>query len=158
MTLQQKSVQISIETIRSTVGGYLIKKQLHSPNCASLNVCGLERKLHYPDFCELVNKYDLFCVCETKLEKYDVIDLHSCTFISQCRKQKFIRKSGGLGVFVRNGLSEYITQLDSESDYIMWLEVNKYAFKTNEDLYLGWFISHQMTRGLIPQSKLTFLT
>lgn len=63
--------------------------------------------------------------------------MHGYTFIFQCRKQKFIRKSGGLGVFVRNDLSEYITQQDSESDYIMWLKVNKYVFKTNEDLYLG---------------------
>ena len=76
-------------------------------------------------------------VCETKLDKYDIIDLHGYTFISECRKQKFIRKSGDLRVFVRNDLSEYIIQLDSESDYIMWLKVNKYAFKTNEDLYLG---------------------
>ena len=112
---------------------------LHLPllNCASLNVCGLKRRLHYPDFCELVHKYDIFCVCETKLDKYDSIELHGFTFISQCRKQKFIRKSGGLGVFVRNELSEFITQEDSESDYIMWLKINKTAFKTNEDLYIG---------------------
>ena len=63
--------------------------------------------------------------------------MHGFTFISQCRKQKFIRKSGGLGVFVRNELSEFITQEDSESDYIMWLKINKTAFKTNEDLYIG---------------------
>ena len=58
-------------------------------------------------------------------------------FISQCRKQKCIRKSGGLGVFVRNELSEFITLVDSESDYTMWLKLNKMAFKTNEDLYIG---------------------
>ena len=28
-------------------------------------------------------------------------------------------------------------QEDSESDYIMWLKINKTAFKTNEDLYIG---------------------
>ena len=77
-------------------GGLPGKKQLHSLNCASLNVFGLKRRLHYPDLCEFVNKYDLFCVCETKLDKYDIIDLHGYTFISHWRKQKFIRKSGGL--------------------------------------------------------------
>ena len=84
---------------------------LSSLKCASLNVCGLKRRLYYPEFCELVNCYDLFCVCETKLDKYDIIDLPGYTFISQSRKQKFIRKSGGLGVFVRNELSSYITQV-----------------------------------------------
>ena len=58
-------------------------------------------------------------MCETKLDKYDSIELHGFTFISKCRKHKFIRKSGGLGVFVRNELSEFIAQEDSESDYIM---------------------------------------
>ena len=42
---------------------------------ASLNVCGIKRKVQFPDFGELVNKYDLFCVCETKLDRYDCIDL-----------------------------------------------------------------------------------
>ena len=68
-------------------------------------------------------------MCETKLDKYDSIELHGFTFISQCRKQKFIRKSGGLGVFVRNELSEFITQEDSESNHIMWLKINKMASK-----------------------------
>ena len=110
---------------------------LHQPllNCAFLNVCGLKRRLHYPDFCELLHKYDIFCVCETK---YDSIEFHGFTFISQCRKQNFIRKSGGLGVFVRNELSEFITQVDSESDYInMCLKINEMDFKRNEDLYIG---------------------
>ena len=124
---------------------------LHLPllNCATLNICGLKRRLHYPDFCELVNKYDINCVCETKLDKYDSIELHGFTFISQCRKQKIIRKSGGLGVFVRNELSEFITQEDSESDYIMWLKINKTASKTNEDLYIGVVYVHRVTPGLM---------
>ena len=55
----------------------------------------------------------------------------------QCVLVKCIRKSGGLGVFVRNELSEFIMQVDSESDYIMWLKINKMAFKANEDIYIG---------------------
>ena len=51
--------------------------------------------------------------------------------------KKIIRKSGGLGVVVQNELSEFISQVDSESDYIMWLKIYKMAFKTNEDLYIG---------------------
>ena len=54
----------------------------------------------------------------------------------QCVLVKCFRKSGGLGVFVRNELSEFIMQVDSESDYIMWLKINKMACKTNEDLYI----------------------
>ena len=34
-------------------------------------------------------------------------------------------------------MSAYITQVDSKSDYNMRLKVNKLAFKTNEDLFIG---------------------
>ena len=52
-----------------------------------------------------------------KIRQIDSIELHGFTFISKCRKQKCIRKSRGLGIFVQNELSEFITQVDSESDY-----------------------------------------
>ena len=42
-----------------------------------------------------------------------------------------------LGVFVQNELPEFITQVDSESDYIMWFKVNMLAFKTDEYLHIG---------------------
>ncbi|MCG8113215.1 MAG: reverse transcriptase domain-containing protein [Candidatus Thiodiazotropha taylori] len=110
---------------------------MKSLKCASLNVCGLKRRLLYPEFCEIINDYDIFCVCETKLDRYDVIELNGYKFISQCRKQKYIRKSGGLGVFVRNNLSNYVSLIESDSDYIMWLKISKVAFKTDEDIYVG---------------------
>ena len=69
-------------------------------------------------------------MCETKLDKYDSIELHGFTFIPQCRKQTLFAKVGDLGVVVRNELSEFITQVDSGSVYMMWLKINKMAFKT----------------------------
>ena len=94
----------------------LIKKSLHF---ASLNVCGLKRKVLFPEFSDLVNKYDLFCVCETKLDKYDVINLPGYDFISQCRKQKYICKSGGIGVFVKQSLSVYVSFVESDYDCVL---------------------------------------
>ena len=52
------SIDISANFSRNNTvdrGGLPGKKQLHSRNFASLNVCGLKRRLHYSDFCELVN-------------------------------------------------------------------------------------------------------
>ena len=43
--------------------------------CGSLNVCGIKRKLLYPELCELISEYDLFCVTETKIDSYDIIAL-----------------------------------------------------------------------------------
>ena len=85
---------------------------------ASLNVCGLKRRVLFPEFSDLVSKYDLFCVCETKLDKYDVIDMPGYVFHSQCRKQKYIRKSGGIGIFIKQTLSPHVSIIESDSDFV----------------------------------------
>ena len=95
---------------------------------ASLNVCGLKRKVQYPEFGELVNKYDLFCVCETKLDRYDCIDLPGYFLFSKCRKQKYIRKSGGIGVFVKQSLSGHCSVVQTDSDYILWVSISQHVF------------------------------
>ena len=41
----------------------------------SLNVCGLRKKLQYPDFVTFVCKYDILCLTETKTDNTDVINI-----------------------------------------------------------------------------------
>ena len=72
---------------------------LNKLSIGCLNVCGLKRRTQYPEFVELVKKHDILCVCETKLDKEDVISCDGYTFINEPRKQAYIRKSGGLGFF-----------------------------------------------------------
>ena len=61
---------ISSDPIQSSA--QCINSKFRNPNksiaCAALNVCGLRRKNLFPDFCELVDNYDIFCVSETKLD------------------------------------------------------------------------------------------
>lgn len=131
---QKNDINLKLTTISSESTFNQSKKML---KFGSLNVCGLKRKVLYPEFSKLVNDYDIFCVCETKLDRYDSIDVPGYVFFSQCRKQKFIRKSGGIGIFVKQTLSPYITLITSDSDYILWVSINKCAFKTDEDIHLG---------------------
>lgn len=105
--------------------------------CGSLNVCGLKRRIQYPDFCELVGKYDIFCVNETKLDDFDTINIDGYDFLSQCRKQAYIRKSGGIGVFIKQTISSYVSIVESDSDYVMWFKISKTLFKTDEDILFG---------------------
>ena len=35
----------------------------------------------YPGFSDLINKYDLFCVCKTKIDKYDDINVPGYVFL-----------------------------------------------------------------------------
>ena len=71
------------------------------------------------------------------MDNFDIIDMPDYEFISQTRKQKFIRRSGGIGAFVHKSLSHKISQIGSDSDYIMWLKLDKTLFATTEDLILG---------------------
>ena len=71
------------------------------------------------------------------LDKYDDINLPGYVFLSQCRKQKYIRKSGGIGVFVKQSLPSYVSFVDSDSDYVLWLSISKKAYKSDEDIYAG---------------------
>ena len=73
-------------------------------NIVTLNVCGLMRKLLFPDFIEFINKYDIVCISETKLDDIDVINvkLDGYTFFAKNRISR--RKSGGVGIFVRTNL------------------------------------------------------
>jgi hypothetical protein len=73
-----------------------------------LNVCGLKRRSNYIEFIELVNNYDLFIVTETKLDVYDQIYLSGYSYVNIPRKQKVVRKSGGLGAFIKNEIFPFI--------------------------------------------------
>lgn len=89
----------------------------------SVNVCGLKRRLDYPEFVNTICKYDILCFTETKLDSTDVVSVPGYNFLSQHRKQNYIRKSGGIGVLYKSELSSNVTILDTESDYIFWIRV-----------------------------------
>ena len=99
-------------------------------------MCGLKRRVNYPEFRDLIQNYDLFSVNETKLDQYGLINISDYTFLSKCRK-RFIRKSGGIGVFVKDSLVPFFTMIDSESEYILWFRVNKQILCTDEDFLFG---------------------
>ena len=62
----------------------------------------------YQEFCEIIQRYDIFCVIETKTNETDIISLQKYAYFSQCRKQSFVRKSGGIGIFVKHDLCQFI--------------------------------------------------
>ena len=110
-----------------------------------LNVCGLKSRLQYPEFSDTLSNYDIFCVTETKLDYTDVISMPGYTFLSQERKQMFIRKSGGIGIFFRNNLESKIKRIETASDYIFWLRMDKALFNIHDDLILGIYTSHLLS-------------
>lgn len=104
---------------------------------ASLNVCGLKRRLEYPDFTKYFENYDILCFMETMLDDSDIISLPGFSTISQPRKQKHLRKSGGLAVLIKDKFAEFCKHIDTTSDYILWLSLNKSLTNTEENVIIG---------------------
>ena len=84
-----------------------------------------------------IAKFDIFCVTESKLDDTDVISDPGYRFLSQTRKQKFIRRSGGIAVFYKDKFQDNIKVIPTESDYILWLRIDHKILDIQEDLLLG---------------------
>ena len=54
------------------------------------------------------------------MDVYDAVDVNGYSFINIPRKQKFIRKSGGLGAFVKTDLFKGVEVIHGQSDYAFW--------------------------------------
>ena len=44
-------------------------------NILCLNCCGLQKRLNYPEFYELISKYDILCFKESKSDDLDFFDI-----------------------------------------------------------------------------------
>ncbi|MES9880523.1 MAG: reverse transcriptase family protein [Sedimenticola sp.] len=103
----------------------------------TLNVCGLKSRILYPEFIDLVNLYDILCVTETKLDAFDIISIPNYTLFTKHRKQNYFRKSGGIGIFVKDNISPFIQEIISDSEYVHWLSVNKDFTSLEENIIIG---------------------
>ena len=80
----------------------------------SINVCGLCSKLKTPDFEDFVNNHDIIFLTETKLDDLDNCNISGYTLF---RKNRGVckKKSGGIGVFVKNCYTENIKIVENVS-------------------------------------------
>ena len=73
----------------------------------SLNVGGLEPRLKSPDLVGKIKDNDITCLVETKFDDVDDLTIDGYTSFFKNRK-KFVRKSGGTAVIVKNSHMKYI--------------------------------------------------
>ena len=118
-----------------------------------LNVCGLKSRVNYPEFVSFFNTYDILCFVETKLDDTDVVSLLGFICISQPRKQTFLRKSGGIAFCVKENLAKYVKQIESHSDYVMWVQLDRTLINSDENLMLESVMCHQHNLNTIMLKK-----
>ena len=104
---------------------------------ASLNVRGLKHRLKFPEFIDFIYSYDIICITETHLDNTDIIDVPNYTFIAKNRTQTYLRKSGEIGVFVKNDILHGTETKKSNSEYVLWLKISKILTNTDDDIMLG---------------------
>ncbi|CAC5420220.1 unnamed protein product [Mytilus coruscus] len=71
-------------------------------NIITLNVCGLKRRIQYPEFLELINEFSILCFVETKTDNLDVIDLPGYKFVMKIDLIFNRVKLGGIVLGLKN--------------------------------------------------------
>ena len=97
----QNNYSMNIDNVSENQEGKLDIKFL------SLNVGGIDTKLRSPDLLEVVKQHDIICLVETKMDELDNLSIDGYTCFLKNRK-KFVRKSGGVAVIVKNNLLKYV--------------------------------------------------
>ena len=83
-------------------------------------------------------------VSETKTDETDIISIDSYSYKSKPRRQKYVRKSGGFGVFVKDELNKYVDIIESDSEYVFWIKSEKFSLSLIRTLYLVVYMYQQV--------------
>jgi len=97
-------------------------------------VSGLKSKRLLSDFEETINQFD--CT-ETHLDEFDTISLNNYSFVAKNRGQKFTKKSGGIGMYIKSSIYDKCMFHDTECEYVQWCQLSKSLLNSDEDLMLG---------------------
>ena len=106
-------------------------------NIITFNVCGLKRRIQYPEFLELLNEFSILCFVETKTDDLDVIDLPGYKFVMKNRSHLNRVKSGGIVLGFKESLSDHISVVETDSKYILWFKIDKHVVKLQQDILCG---------------------
>ena len=74
-----------------------------------------------PDFDDFVQKYDICCITETHLDKFDSINIDGYTF-RHISREACKRNSGGVGVFIKNTLYNKVVILENSTENFLWFK------------------------------------
>ena len=102
-------------------------------NVSYVNACGLKSKLIFPEFESFLIAYQIIGIGKTKLCEDDIISFPGYTFLSKHRKT-FVRKSGGLCIFIKKEILPYVEIVDVDSELVMVLKIKNSICTRNEDL------------------------
>ena len=99
-------------------------------------------KLTDPDFLSEIDKSDILGISETHIydEILDELDIPGFTRLSYKNRKKFKkanRASGGIAVFARTKIAEYLEPFKTNNKDIVWIKLKKKHHNLPRDIYIG---------------------
>jgi exonuclease III len=102
-----------------------------------LNVCGIHKRLQYPEFNEFVKRFDVIGSQETRVDDSDDLQLPGFTVSTKNRAALSKVRSGGIALGVKDAISKHFTLVNNACKYVMWFRISKTLFRKEEDIFLG---------------------
>ena len=85
----------------------------------------------------MVKSYDLVCFAESKLDNTDIVLFHGLYLFYSTEKTESLPQIWGNLCLLKNYILKVHKAIDSDSDYILWLEIVKNLMNLEENLILG---------------------
>ena len=101
-----------------------------------LNVCGLRSRLTCPELVDFINDFDIVGLQETKTDMLDELEINNYELVLKPRTGSF-RKSGGIGVAIKNHLVKHVTVVEENNDFVLWIQISKEMLNIQQDLFVG---------------------
>ena len=105
---------------------------------------GLKRKLTDTDFINYISSFDIIFLGETWLSKNDStnfdIEGYCCdhVFASKSLGTTKGRYSGGISVYYRSELKDYVSVAEKNVYGLLWLKLSREFLKSNVDTFIGY--------------------
>ncbi|CAG2212337.1 unnamed protein product [Mytilus edulis] len=97
----------------------------------------MSSKLKFTEFSNIFQTYDVLVFVETKLDDLDIIDLpDGFSYVTKNRKGA-TKKSGGIVIIYKNILKQFISFIESESQYVQWFKFQKCLLNCEKDVLFG---------------------
>ena len=94
-------------------------------------------KIEYPDFVDVVSKYDFLCFVESKTDDLDTPCLPEFMFKMKNRHPLGKRKSGGIVLATKEKYSDYVSVIENDSKYVLWFKIDKTLTDMKTDMIFG---------------------
>ncbi|MEW8548565.1 MAG: endonuclease/exonuclease/phosphatase family protein, partial [Candidatus Thiodiazotropha sp.] len=107
----------------------------------SWNIEGLKYKLYDHDFINFLKSFDIFGLLETWVcdvtEIRDSFSDYFCMFCPAKKEKKFGRAMGGIAVYLKTYLKNYVTRLVSDCTFGVFMKIDRMIFGTDKDVILS---------------------